>query len=84
MIAGLYTETWSLTTLCWKKKHSLDVKVCDFGLARTMPETVNKNLNSIKSRNLLNDTTKNEASDVWNNQRSYQKNLSEALINERS
>ena len=32
------------------------VKVCDFGLARTMPESVNKNHNSIKLRNLLNDS----------------------------
>ena len=42
-----------------------NVKVCDFGLARTMPETVSKSLNSIKSRNLLNDTKYNEAKDIW-------------------
>ena len=42
-----------------------NVKVCDFGLARTMPETVSKSLNSIKSRNLLNDTKYNESKDIW-------------------
>ena len=27
-----------------------NVKICDFGLSRTLPETVNRNLNSLKSR----------------------------------
>jgi serine/threonine protein kinase len=45
-----------------------NVKICDFGLARTMPETANKNLNSLKSRNTLSDT-RDEAHDVWKNQR---------------
>ena len=45
-----------------------NVKICDFGLARTMPETANKNLNSLKSRITLSDT-RDEAHDVWKNQR---------------
>lgn len=60
-----------------------NVKVCDFGLARSMPESVGKSLNSVKARNLLNDSTNNDASDIWKNQSKYQQNLSEALINKR-
>ena len=60
-----------------------NVKVCDFGLARSMPESVSKSLNSVKARNLLNDSTNNDASDIWKNQSKYQQNLSEALINKR-
>ena len=47
-----------------------NVKICDFGLARTMPETANKNLNSLKSRNILSDT-RDETHDVWKNQRLF-------------
>lgn len=28
-----------------------EVKICDFGLARSLPECVNKNLNSLQCRN---------------------------------
>lgn len=29
-----------------------EVKICDFGLARSLPECVNENLNSLKLRNV--------------------------------
>jgi serine/threonine protein kinase len=40
-----------------------EVKICDFGLARSLPECVNENLNSLKLRNIAQEKFK--IKDTW-------------------
>ena len=40
-----------------------EVKICDFGLARSLPECVNEHLNSLKCRNMAQEKHKNL--DTW-------------------
>jgi mitogen-activated protein kinase 1/3 len=62
-----------------------DVKICDFGLSRSLPQNLFKfpdSLNSIKLRNLLG-MGKNERNNVWQNGRESAPKIAQYLVADR-